>query len=239
MRHAVLAALYAVGAIVAIAAAISDSMEGAWRVLGDARGGVAPADRHLAVGGAAHRHDRDRRGFVPLVLGGGSMRVALYRSRSDRERALATLFLPTIVLLTIETASYNVRFGGPEVIHNRYLFYIVPLLLVGTAAAVSSAPRKPLAIAAGCIVVFFAATASALDLQPFAGLNVDSPGSVVSTAWATCPAEWGRRRSSPFAALVLGGALVLGVLLAPRTALRRRRLRPARRLLDNRALRGR
>src|SRR5262245_353744 len=108
-RRSVLAVLYGVGAIVALAAALSDSVGG---VLGAysvtlEEGSLLPLDtwpsaaRHIdtiAIGS----------GFVPLVLGGGWMLAALYRSRSYRERALATLFLLTVVLLPIEHASYIV-----------------------------------------------------------------------------------------------------------------------------------
>jgi hypothetical protein len=216
-RHVVLAGIYAVGAVVAIAAALSDSVGGllgAYSVTLE-EGSILPFDtwpsaaRHIdtiAIGA----------GFVPLVLGGGWMLAALYRSRSDRERALATLFLLTVVLLTIETASYNVRFGGPEIIRDRYLFYVVPLLLIGMAAALSATPRKPLAIAAACIVVFFAATALALDLEPFAGLNVDSPVSILYDRLGDLAGGIGTEAFVALAALVLGGALVLGVLFAPR-----------------------
>jgi hypothetical protein len=217
VRRPLLAGIYAVGAAVAIAAAISDSVGGllgAYSVTLE-EGSLLPFDtwpsaaRHIdtiAIGA----------GFVPLVLGGAWMLAAVHRSHSDRERALATLFLPTVVLLTIETASYNVRFGGAEVVRDRYLFYIVPLLLIGTAAAVSSTARGPLAIAAGCVVAFFAATAFALDLEPFAGLNVDSPAGILYDRLADVSDGLGTEAFVALAALVLGGALVLGVLFAPR-----------------------
>jgi len=217
VRRPVLALLYALGAVVAIGAAISDSVGGvlgAYSVTLEG-GSLLPLDtwpsaaRHIdtvAIGA----------GFVPLVLGGGWMLATLYRSRSDRERALATLFLPAIVLLTVETASYNVRFGGPEIIRDRYLFYVVPLLLIGTATAITSAPRKALAIASGAVVLFFAATAFALDLEPFAGLNVDSPVSVLYDRLGDVADGLGTETFVALAAVVVGGALILGVLLAPR-----------------------
>jgi hypothetical protein len=217
VRHPVLAVVYAAAAVVGIAAAISDrvgGLLGAYSVTLE-EGSLLPLDtwpsaaRHIdtiAIGA----------GFVPLVLGGAWMLASLHRSRSDRERALATLFLPTVVLLTLETASYNVRFGGPGVVRDRYLFYIVPLLLVGTAAAFSSAARKSLAIAGTCVVVFFSATAAALDLEPFAGLNVDSPVSVLNDRLDSLSGTLGTETFAALAALVLGGALVLGLLLAPR-----------------------
>jgi hypothetical protein len=109
-----------------------------------------------------------------------------------------------------------VRFGGAEIVRDRYLFYVVPLLLIGTAAAISLAPRRPLAIAAGCVVVFFAATAFVLDLEPFAGLNVDSPVTVLYDRLADISDGVGTETFVALAALVVGAAVIVGVLFAPR-----------------------
>jgi len=218
--HPLLSALYALAAIVAIAAAVLDSVGG---VLGSyavtlEQGSLLPLDtwpsaaRHvgtIALGA----------GFAPLVLGGAWMLVTLLRSRNDNERALATLFILTVVLLTIETASYNVRFGGAEVVRDRYLFYIVPLFLVGTAAALGGAARRPLAIAAACLTVLVAATFPLLDLEVFEGLNVDSPGSVVNDVLGDLSGSLGTETFVALGALVLGAALVVGLLYAPRLPL--------------------
>ena len=62
----------------------------------------------------------------------------------------------------------------------------------------------------------FAATAAALDLEPFAGLNVDSPVSVLNDRLDALSGTLGTETFVALAALVLGGALLLGLLLAPR-----------------------
>ena len=218
--HALLAAMYAVGAVVALSAAASDSVGG---LLGSysvtlEEGSLLPAEtwssavRHLdtlAIGA----------GLVPLVLGGGWMLAALYRSRSDAERSLATLSLATVVLLTVETASYNVRFGGAEVIRERYLFYLVPLFLVGSAAALAGPARRPLAIAMVCITVLFAATARLLDFEPVAGLSVDSPATVLNDVLGDLSGDLGTGTFVAMTGLVMGAALVVGVLFAPRVPL--------------------
>ena len=79
--------------------------------------------------------------------------------------ALTALSLP---LLALETASYDLRFGGADVIRDRYLFYLAPLLLIATAACLNE-ERLPLAGIAG-VTAFFAATAALADFPPVAGL---------------------------------------------------------------------
>ena len=154
---------------------------------------------------------------MPFVLGGGWMIAALVRSRTDAERGLATLFLLTVILMTIETASYNVRFGGAEIVRDRYLFYVVPLLLVGTAAALTGAARRPVACAAGCLAVLCVAAVPLLDLDVIEdGINVDSPGTVVNELLRDLSGSLETGTFVALGALVLGAALVLGVLLAPR-----------------------
>ena len=216
--HPLLAALYAVGAVVVLAATLFDAIGGllgAYAVTLE-EGSLLPLDtwpsaaRHIgAIALGA--------GFVPFVLGGGWMLAALVRSRTDAERALATLFLLTVVLVTVETASYNVRFGGAEIVRDRYLFYVVPLLLVGTAAALTSAARRPVACAAGCLAVLVVAAVPMLDLDVVEdGLNVDSPGTVVNELLRDLSGSLETGTFVALGALVLGAALVLGVLLAPR-----------------------
>ncbi len=217
VRHKLLAALYAAGAVVAIAAAAVDSLGG---LLGSyavtlEEGSLLPFDtwasaaRHLGTVALGA-------GFVPLVLGGAWMCVALVRTHTDAERALAALFLLTVVLLTVETASYNVRFGGAEVVRDRYLFYVVPLFLVGTAAALTGAARKALAAAAGCLAALVAASVVLLDFEVFDGLNVDSPGAVVNELLADLSGSLSTGAFAALGALVLGAALAVGLLLAPR-----------------------
>ena len=83
-----------------------------------------------------------------------------------------------IPLLALETGSYDVRFGGPDVIRDRYLFYLAPLLLLATAVCLLQ-ERLPL-VGIAAVTVVFAATAVFGDFAPVAGLWVDSPQSVLN-----------------------------------------------------------
>ena len=154
-------------------------------------------------------------GLVPLILGGGWMLATVVRPDPRREHALATLSLVTLAVLTLQVASFVVRFGG-EVVRDRYLFYVVPLLLVGTAAALHSASRRRLAIGASVATIFFAATVASLPFTTFEGVWVDSPASVLNDWLIEQSGGLGTGTFVGLLGLFTGLVLVLGLLLAPR-----------------------
>jgi hypothetical protein len=216
LRHRVLAVVFAVGASVAIALTVAGSLGdllGVYAVT--VEGSILPAD----VWPAAARHIDAvaiGSGLVPFILGGGWLLVAAVRPREPREHALAALFLLTIVVLTIEAASFATRFGREEVVYDRYLFYVVPLLLVGTAAALARAPRRQLAIGACIVAIFFAATVPLLPFTTFAGVNVDAAPGVLNETLAGQSGSLGTGTYVALLGLFTGLVLVLAVLLAPR-----------------------
>jgi hypothetical protein len=177
-QHRVLAILYAAGVVlVAVLAALGQ----AHRLLGDygvtaTQGSLLPA---IAWKSAAIHVDvlAVGLGIVPLLLGGGWAYSSL-RGGSTRLRAFAAITALAIPLLALETGSYDVRFGGPDVIRDRYLFYLAPLLMLGSVVCLLQ-ERLPLVGIAGMTVVF-AATAIFADFAPVAGLWVDSPQSVLN-----------------------------------------------------------
>ncbi len=116
-------------------------------------------------------------GVLPFLLGAGWAYSSLRRG-SQRDRAFAALTAAALPLLALEAASYDVRFGGAGVIRDRYLFYLVPLLLLATATCLTG-DRLPLRGIVGA-TVFFAATVAFADFEPVAGLWVDSPQSVLN-----------------------------------------------------------
>jgi hypothetical protein len=217
-KHRLLTALYVLGAVAAAIVAVVDSAGGVLGVYAVTveEGSLLPsgiwssAARHIdAVGIGA--------GLVPLVLGGGWMLVSVGRARTPREHALATLCLLTIVVLTFEVASFGIRFGA-EVVRDRYLFYVVPFLLVGTAAALAGAQRRQVAIGASLVTAFFAATAASLPFTTYPGVWVDSPASVLNELLTE---QSGGLATGTFVALLglfTGVVLVLGLLLASRTS---------------------
>ncbi len=143
--HRVLASFYAAGLAVAAVVSVAGSfgsLLGVYAVTVE-EGSLLPsgvwssAGRHLdavAIGC----------GLVPLILGGGWMLATLVRPRVRNAHALATLSVVTIAFLTFEAASFSVRFGE-SVVRDRYLFYVVPLLLIGVGSS-----TRGCAQAAGC-----------------------------------------------------------------------------------------
>jgi len=177
-QHRVLAIVYAVGAVLVVVLA---ALGQAHRLLGDygvtaTQGSLLPA---IAWKSAAIHVDvlAVGLGVVPLLLGGGWAYSAL-RASSVRLRAFAAITALAVPLLALETGSYDVRFGGPDVIRDRYLFYLAPLLLLATAVCLLQ-ERLPL-VGIAAVTVVFAATAVFADFAPVAGLWVDSPQSVLN-----------------------------------------------------------
>ena len=218
VRHRALWSLYAVGAIVAIVALLAGyRLFGAYETTVEG-GSILPAGvwwsaiEHLAVVGLGC-------GLVPLVLGGGWMLAALVRPSDPGRGAFATLSILTLGALAVETASFDLRFGGADVVRDRYLFYVVPLLLVGTAAALTEARRGPVAVGAGVVTVLLAGAAHGLAYPTFPGISVDSPVSILNEALIDQSGGLGTEWFVALTALALGVVLVLALLLAPRRLL--------------------
>ena len=215
-RHRLLVALYGAGAVAAVVLAVAGS-------LGDLLGvyAVTIEDSILPSGvwsAAAEQIDAVAIGcgLVPLVLGGGWMLATVVRPREPREHALATLLLVTTVVLTFVSASFAVRFGRDEVVYDRYLFYVVPLLLVGAAAGLAKTPRRTLALGAAAVTVLFATTAPLLPFTTFPGINVDSAPSVLNDTLRDQSGDLDTGTYVGLLGLLAGVVLVLAVLFAPR-----------------------
>lgn len=144
--------------------------------------------------------------ILPFLLGAAWLVDRLRPSASARERALACVGSATFLLCTLQVASFNQRFGA-GLVKDRYLFYVLPVVLVGMAAAVSSGrwPRwwTYLVPTAVCAVGF-----SFLSLPVYEKLNVDSPLAMLNDEilrLATSP-TWAR-------ALLVLATLIAGALL--------------------------
>ncbi len=154
-------------------------------------------------------------GLVPLLLGGGWMLAEVARPRHRASFPFAALALLTIAALTVETASFDLRFGGAEIVRDRYLFYIVPLLLIGTAAALTDVRRRGVALGAAALTVFFAATVHLLPFPTSPGFWVDSPARILNGTLADASGSLGTATFVALAGACLGLAVVLGILLLP------------------------
>jgi hypothetical protein len=115
-------------------------------------------------------------GLLPLLVGGAWLVVSALR-----RSAVATPFLLTIVVITIEASAYDVRVGGGLAgIRSRYVFYIAPLLLLAMVRALVDANVPRLALAG--MTAFVAVTVFAHDFLRVPGLYVDAPEAALNGA---------------------------------------------------------
>jgi Dolichyl-phosphate-mannose-protein mannosyltransferase len=142
-------------------------------------------------------------GLLPAVLG------AAWLGARARASGAALVAILAIVLLLIEVASFDLRFGD-GLPRDRYLFYAAPLLLVGFVGALADT-RPPLLSLAVPLAVVVAGLALA-PLPLFDKLNADTP---VSTLDDYIRSNGGRTMLVG-AALLLVAIAVLARLVLPR-----------------------
>ncbi|HEX6130198.1 MAG TPA: hypothetical protein VF044_00610, partial [Actinomycetota bacterium] len=154
--------------------------------------------------------------ILPFLLGTAWLADRLRRSAPPRERAYAAVGAVLVVVLTLQVASFDQRFGA-GLVKDRYLFYIVPVVLVALAAAVTSArwPRPWTFLPATAVC---AAGFATVDLPTYEKLNVDSVLAILND-------ELLRLATSPgwaAALLVLATLVAVGFLLEAGLVLPRR-----------------
>jgi hypothetical protein len=146
-KHRVLAAVYGTGLIGTAALAFVGSLS---RVVGNY---ATPFSGDLLPSGfwesaAAH--------FDQIVIGAGVLPFALAVSwtvttatRPERKEghAFAALFVVLVPLLTFEVTSFDLRYTPHRFIQDRYLFYLVPLLAVASAAWLVQRTHRELRVA--------------------------------------------------------------------------------------------
>jgi hypothetical protein len=74
-------------------------------------------------------------GVVPFLLAAAWALSVVARPGRKPAHAFAVLLLILVPVLTLEVTSFDLRYAGHHFEQDRYLFYVVPLLAVGTAAA--------------------------------------------------------------------------------------------------------
>ncbi len=133
--HPVLAAVYAVASL---GAAVLESVGSLGAAVGNYEvpfsGDLFP--QGLWESAAAHL-DQVVIGcaVLPFVLATGWAATNVIRPERREAHAFAVLLLLLVPLLTLEVASFDLRFTPGAFNQDRYLFYLVPLFAVGSAAA--------------------------------------------------------------------------------------------------------
>ena len=176
-RHRLLAGAYACLAGAAVVAWANGSLSSVVGVYGiyTQNSRLIPSDTpgsfatHAAVFAAAF-------GILPFLVGAAWLvSTALVPSGDRRRHAFACLGGATVVLILAQATNFDVRYTG--YVHDRFLLYLVPPVLIGLVCAVDSPlrPRYSLAVVTAVVACGFA-TGSFPDYtwRQFARLNEDS-----------------------------------------------------------------
>jgi hypothetical protein len=112
-------------------------------------------------------------GILPFLLGGAWL---LARSATRAPEPFPTVATIAVVLLAVEVASFDLRFGQ-NLPRDRYLFYIAPLVLTGFVGALldGRAPRWSLVVPGAILLAGF----ETAPLPVFTKLNADTPAAIV------------------------------------------------------------
>lgn len=171
-QHRLLTAAYAALAAAAVILAATGNLS---RALGTysvtVEGNVAPGGmprsllEHLAPLGLGV-------GLIPFVLGSAWLFSSIVQERTRAQRAFAAVTGVAIVVLLFEVTSYDLRFGAGR-LHDRYLFYVVPLLLIAFAAMLLERTWPRWAIVAGGALLALAF--AVMPVISYGKFNVDSP----------------------------------------------------------------
>ncbi len=212
-RHRVLVGAYALVAVGAAALALTGGLAralGTYRAAGE--GNVLPP----GLAGATLQHLAAVAlgvAILPFLVGVAWALARLAAPRSPEATAFASTTLAAVVLVAIEVASFDLRYTGE--VSGRYLFYVVPLVLVAAAAALVDPPwpRRALLVPTGVVAAGFAM----LPLPTYEKLNVDRPLAlayerVVDLAGSAGAAQWLLVAGT----VVLAALFVEGSLLLPR-----------------------
>jgi hypothetical protein len=133
-RHRVLAVAYGTAVVGAGVLAAFGSLT---RVLGNYGGTVKGNPLPLGVwrAGAVHLdHAVVGTGVAPFLLAAAWSVAALLGPSSRESRAFDVLFLALVPLVTLEAASFDLRFTPGGFVQDRYVCYLAPLFAVGAAA---------------------------------------------------------------------------------------------------------
>jgi hypothetical protein len=156
-------------------------------------------------------------GILPFILGLAWLFGTVVAARVREQNAFASIATVTILALLLEVTSYDLRFGR-RTVHDRYLFYVVPLVLIAFAALLRSTrwPRWSLLAPSALVGVAFALA----PVVRFDKLNVDSPVAALNGALL----DLGGSMNGARLALVFLTIVAVSLVILLSNVLRRRHL---------------
>jgi hypothetical protein len=114
---------------------------------------------------------------LPFIVGAAWLLASLARPRGDSEvQAFASVALVSTLVVVVEGALFDVRYGG-AVVRDRYLFYAGPLVLIAFFCALRDLRGLRRSLVAPAVVVI--AGFAILPVPDYGRLDVGSPVAVV------------------------------------------------------------
>ena len=221
-RHPVLAGAYVTGAVAAGALVLGDRLGGvvgnySTPFAGDLmpQGFWSSAAAHfdqIAVGA----------GILPAVLAASWAVTTILRPERKEAHAFAALLVVLVPLLTFEVTSFDLRFTPEQFTQDRYLFYLVPLFAIGSAAWLVQRTQRTLRL-----ITLVGATGVLAGLLGLASYDDDtiifwaSPAAAFHPAVATASGSVGLSADTFLQIVTVALGLVLAALTwrDPRVAL--------------------
>jgi hypothetical protein len=179
-EHRVLAVVYSIGFVCFVALAAAGRLGSAFGVYGQAAGGdLLP---HGTAGSlATHVATLSLGvGILPLVVGLAWLSANVVRPAERRDaHAFACIGLAVFLVLIVEITIFDLRFGGSgNYVRDRYLLYLMPIVLIGFFCGLLDArrPSWSLLAPAGVVALGFAIDPPPAFLwQTYDQINSDSP----------------------------------------------------------------
>jgi hypothetical protein len=91
-------------------------------------------------------------GYLPLVFAMAWIAATLVRPATKSAHAFSVVAVILVPALVLEAASFDLRFTAGGFVQDRYLFYIAPLLFVGTVMLLAEGGRQWIALAVSGVV---------------------------------------------------------------------------------------
>jgi hypothetical protein len=160
--------------------------------------------------------------ILPFVVGVAWLLANLVRPPASRElHTFACLGAITVVATVLEVTIFDLRFGA-DFVHDRYLFYLVPLVVIGALCAVldSRVPRWSLALPAALVCLgFMVGEIPGFLWRDYATVNSDGPISALYRPLVDAAGSLTSTRG-----LLVAATIVLAVLFVQASILFRPRL---------------
>ncbi len=183
--HRLLAGVYGLLAVAGVVLAATGRLPSVLGVYGATIGGTgASVGERLVpagIGGSFVEHVATFAlglGILPVVVGVAWLLANLVRPAGSRElHAFACIGAITVVAIALEVTIFDLRFGV-RFVHDRYLFYVVPIVVLGFLCAVADRrpPRWSLVAPAALVALGFAVgELPRFTWEQFATVNSDAP----------------------------------------------------------------